>query len=92
MALAQIAWPAAIRNITPGPFTNRVAPEKQHDNDINGSSSNTDIWKTKLIEKPYQKVTMWELPLRRLQEAIIEIVGNIKHVVYLSVDQFLRSM
>ena len=39
VALAEIAWPAAIQNITSGHFKYRVAPEEQDDNDISGSSS-----------------------------------------------------
>ena len=36
-------------------------------------------------------VTMCELPIRPVQEAIIEKVGSIKPGVYLTVDQILRS-
>ena len=88
MALAEIPWPAAIRNITSGHFKYRVAPE---DNDISGSSS-TDSRKRKLKERPYGMVTMCELPLRPVQKAVIEKVGSIKPGVYLSVDQILRSI
>ena len=88
MALAEIAWPAAIQNITSGHFKHRVAPE---DNDITGSSS-TDSRKRKLNERPYGMVTMFELPLRPVQKAIIEKVGSIRPGVYLSVDQILRSI
>ena len=86
VALAEIAWPAAIQNITSGHFKYRVAPE---DNDISGSSS-TDSRKRKLNERPYGMVTMCELTLRPVQKAIIEKVGSIKPAVYLSVDQILR--
>ena len=88
VALAEIAWPAAIQNITSGHFKYRVAPEN---NDISGSSS-TDSRKRKLNERPYGMVTMCELPLRPVQKAIIEKVGSIKPGVYLSVDQILRSI
>ena len=91
LALAEIAWPAAIQKITSGHFKYRVAPEEQVDNDINGSSS-TDTRKRKLNERLYGMVTMCELPLRPVQKAIIEKVGSIKPGVYLSVDQNLRSI
>ena len=73
MALAEIAWPAAIQNITSGNFKYRVAPGEQDDNDFSGSSS-TDTRKRKLNERPYGMVTMCELPLRPVQKAIIEKV------------------
>ena len=41
---------------------------------------------------PYGMVTMCELPIRRVQEAIIEKVGSVEPGVYLSVDQILRSI
>ena len=88
VALAEIAWPAAIQNITSGHFKYRVAPE---DNDTSGSSS-TDGRKKKLNERPYRMVTMCELPLRPVQKAIIEKFGSIKPGLYLSVDQILRSI
>jgi len=88
VALAEIAWPAAIQNITSGHFKYRVAPE---DKDIDGSSS-TDSRKRKLNERPYGMVKMCELRLRHVQKAIIEKVGSIKPGVYLSVDQILRSI
>ena len=37
VALAEIAWPAAIQNVTSGHFKYRVGPEEQDDNDISGS-------------------------------------------------------
>ena len=37
-------------------------------------------------------VTMRELPIRSVQETIIEKVGNMKPSNFLSVDQFLRSI
>ena len=91
VALAEIAWPAAIQNITSGHFKYRVAPEEQDNNNLSGSSS-TDSRKKKLHERPYGMVTMCELPLRPVQKAILEKVGSIKPGVYLSVDQILRSI
>ena len=89
VALAKIAWQAAIQNINFGHFKYRVAPEEQDDNNMSGSSS-TDSRKRKLHERPYGMVTMCELPLRPVQKAIIEKVGSIKPDVYLGVDQILR--
>ena len=91
VALAEIAWPAAIQNITSGHFKYRVAPEEQDDNNISGSSS-TDSRKRKLNGRPYGMVTMCALPLRPVQKPIIEKVGSMKPGVYLSVDHFLRSI
>ena len=91
VALAEIAWPAAIQNITSGHFKYRVAPEARKDNDISNSSS-TDTRKRKLKARSYGMVTMCELPIRPVQEAIIEKVGCIKPGVYQTVDQYLRSI
>ena len=91
VALAEIACPAAIQNITSGHFKYRVAPEARKDNDISNSSS-TDTRKRKLNARPYGMVTMCELPIRPVQEAIIDKVGSIKPGVYQTVDQFLRSI
>ena len=90
VALAEIAWPAAMQNITSGHFKYRVAPEARKDNDF--SNSSTDTRKRKLNARPYGKVTMCELPKRPVQEAIIEKVGSIKPGVYQTVDQILRSI
>ena len=91
MALAEIAWPAALKNITSGHFNFCIAPEARKHNDISNSSS-TDTRKRKLNARPYGLVTMCELPIRPVQEAIIEKVGSIKPGVYQTVDQILRSI
>ena len=91
VALAEIAWPAAIQNVTTGHFKYRVGPEEQDDKDTSGSCC-TDTRKKTLNERPYGKVTLCELPLRPVQKPIIEKLGNIKPGVYLGVDQVLRSM
>ena len=75
VAPAEIAWPAAIQNITSGHFMYRIAPEAQK-NDISNTSS-TDTRRRKLNARPYGMVTLCELPIRPVQEAIIEKVGSI---------------
>ena len=47
VALAEIAWPAAIPNITSGHLKYRFTPEEQDGNDISGSNS-TDTRKRRL--------------------------------------------
>ena len=51
-ALAEIVWPAAIKNITSVHFKFRVVPEAQKDNNISDSSK-TDTRKRKLNARPY---------------------------------------
>ena len=92
VAPVEIAWAAAIQNIACGHFKYRVAPEAQKDNDISDSSGSTDTRKGKLNARPYGMVAMCELPIRPVEKAIIEKVGNINPGVYLSVDQILRSI
>ena len=94
VALAEIAWPAAKQNITSGHCKYRVAPEARKDknNSNSSTSSSTDTRKRKLNAKPYGMVTMCKLPIRPVQEVIIEKVGSIKPGVYQTVEQILRSI
>ena len=93
VVLAENACPAAIQNMTSGQFKYRVAPEARNDNDISNNSSR-DTPKGKLNGRPFRMVTICELPIRPVQEAIIEKVGSgsIKPGVYLTFGQFLRSI
>ena len=89
MALAEIAWPAPIQNITYGQFKYRVAAEKSQNYGGGDSSENR---KRKLSESPYGRVTMYQPPIRSAHETFVENITNIKPDVYLSVDQILHSI
>ena len=60
MALAKIACPAAIQNITYDQFKYRVAAEKSQNYGCCDSSENR---KRKLNERPYGKVRMYQPPI-----------------------------
>ena len=89
VALVEIAWPAAIQNITYGQFKYRVAAENSQNYGGGNSSENR---KRKLGERPYGLVTMYQPPIRSVQETFVETITNIKPGVYLSVDQILLSI
>ena len=69
VALAEIAWTAAIQNITYGQFKYRVAAENSQNYDGGDSSENR---KRKLSERPYGMVTMYQPPIRSVQETFVE--------------------
>ena len=89
VALVEIAWPAAIQNITYGQFKYRVAAEQSQNYGDGDSSENR---KRRLGERPYGMVTMYQPPIRSVQEMFVEKITNIKPGVYLSVDQILHSI
>ena len=89
VALVEIAWPAAIQNITYGRFKYRVAVEKSQNCGGGDSSENR---KRKLSESPYGMVTMYHPPIRSVQETFVEKMPNIKPGAYLGVDQISHTI
>ena len=89
MALVEIAWSAAVQNITYGQFKYRVAAAKSQKYGGGDSSENR---KRKLSERRYGMVTMYQPPIRSVQETFAEKNKKIKPGVYLSVDQILISI
>ena len=89
VALVEIAWPAAIQNITYGQFKYRVAAEKSQ---TYGGGDSSENRKRRLGERPCGMVTMNQPPIRSVQETFVEKITNIKPGVYLSVDQILHSI
>ena len=89
VALVEIAWSAAVQNITYGQFKYRVAVAKSQNYGGGDSSENR---KRKLSERRYGMVTMYQPPIRSVQETFAEKIKNIKPGVYLSLDQILLSI
>ena len=89
VALAEIAWPAAIQNKTNGQFKYRVAADKSQNYGGGDSSENR---KRKLSQRPYGMVTMYQPLIRSVQETFVKNITNIKPGVYIGVDQILLSI
>ena len=79
VALAEIAWPASIQNITSGQFKYRLAVvtalEETEDNE---SGSSHEVRKSKRRRKPYGMITMCVPPTLPIKQKIIEKVTNIE--------------
>ena len=85
VALVEIAWPAAIQNITYGQFKYRVAAEKSKNYGDGDSSENR---KRRLGEKPYGMVTMYQPPIRSVQETLVEKIQTSNPVSTLALIKF----